>query len=128
MKLEKTFKSLCEPARFYLGVSVFFVLLILVQNLFNGDPQELCVGSYKCDIPHVGLFFLIKLLYVAFWTWLLNLLCVYGLKSLSWFLVLIPFLVFAIMLAFIIYIDIEGKKVNMAMQKQKQQMPPRPMQ
>ena len=120
MKLEKTFKSLCSPARFYLGVSVFLVILILIQNLLNADSQELCVGVYKCDIPHIGLFFIIKLLYIAFWTCILNVLCAYGLKTLSWFLVLVPFLLFAIVLALIIFESVKSKRARMAQEQSKQ--------
>jgi len=109
MKLDKTFKSLCSPARFYLGISVFFILLLLVQNLFNANSKELCVGMYKCDIYHIVLFFLGKILYVAFWTWILNTLCKYGLKSISWFIVLIPFLLFAIGLTAFFYVMLDNK-------------------
>jgi hypothetical protein len=104
MNIEKTLNKICSPARFYLGVSIFFILLLIVQNLFNGNPGELCVGIYKCNISHVLLFFVIKALYVVFWTWILNLLCKHGLKNLSWFLVLIPFLLFAVGLIMFFYV------------------------
>ncbi len=103
MKLEKTLRQLCSPARFYLGVSVFFILLLLVQNIMNGASNELCVGTYKCNVPHTAFFFIIKTLYVLFWTWVLNLLCKYGLKKLSWFIVLVPFLLFALALGIFFY-------------------------
>lgn len=112
MQLNKTLKSLCAPARFYLAVSVFFVILLLIQNLVNGNTSELCVGVYKCDFPHIALFFAGKVLYVAFWTWLLNLFCRFGLKSFSWFLVLIPFLLFAVALALLFYIMLTRKNVQ----------------
>ena len=112
MKLNKTLKSLCAPARFYLAVSVFFIVLLLVQNLVNGNSSELCVGVYKCNFPHVALFFVAKVLYVAFWTWLLNLFCRSGLKSLSWFLVLIPFLLFALVLAVLFYVMLTQQNVQ----------------
>ena len=109
MKLDKTLKSLCSPARFYLAVSVFVTLLLLLQNFINGDASKLCVGAYKCDVSHVIYFFITKVLYIAFWTWLLNFLCKKGLKSLSWFLVLIPFLLFAVALAIFFYIVLTQK-------------------
>ena len=112
MTLAKTLKSLCAPAQFYLAISVIVAGLILVQNLFSGESNELCVGSYSCEIPHVALFFVIKVLYVLFWTWFLNLLCKHGLKTLSWFLVLIPFLLFALVLAVILYSSLEDKNVK----------------
>ena len=110
MKLEKSFRLLCAPARFYLGISVFFILVLLVQNLLNSNSSELCVGVYKCDFPHVAIFFISKILYVLFWTWLLNLFCRYGFKTLSWFLVLVPFLLFALGVAIVFYVALTHKK------------------
>ena len=98
----KSYKSLCSPSRFYLVISAVLAGLILVQNLVHGNTKELCVGSYSCSIPHIVLFFAVKILYILFWTWFLDYLCRHGLKSLSWFLVLIPFLLFAVVLAIIL--------------------------
>ena len=98
MKLVKTFKSLCAPAYFYLIISVIVVALVVVQNLVNGNTKELCVGTYSCGVSNVVLVFVLKALYVAFWTFVLDALCKYGLKKLSWFLVLFPFLLFAVLL------------------------------
>ena len=109
MNLNKTYKSLCTPAKFYLVISAILGVLILFQNLFHGDSTELCVGSYTCDISHVAIFFIIKILYILFWTWVLNLLCKHSLKNLSWFLVLVPFILFALLLGIYIYDDIKGK-------------------
>ena len=97
MKVGKMVKSLCPPAYFYLVVSVVLVALLVVQNLLNGNPNELCVGSYSCSVSNVVMVFVVKALYVAFWTFVLDALCKYGLKKLSWFLVLFPFLLFAVL-------------------------------
>ena len=118
MKLDKTISSLCSPARLYLGISVFFVLLLLIQNIMNGNSGELCVGIYKCNITHIALFFIGKLLYITFWTWLLNLFCKYGLKTLSWFLVLVPFLLFAVGLGLVLYIELNKKNTKHSQNKQ----------
>ena len=96
MKLEKTINSLCGPAYFYLVVSVLVVVLLVVQNLLNGNYNEFCVGSYKCDVPNVLIALAMKVLYVVFWTVILDALCKYGLKRLSWVLVLLPFVLFAV--------------------------------
>ena len=37
-----------------------------------------------------------KVLYVVFWTVVLDALCKYGLKKLAWVLVLLPFVLFAV--------------------------------
>jgi hypothetical protein len=42
--------------------------------------------------------FLVKIVYILFWTWILNLICKDGHTGIAWFLVLIPFiLLFVIM-------------------------------
>ena len=112
MNLNKTYKSLCTPSKFYLVISAILGGLLLAQNLLHGDVTELCVGSYTCDISHIGVFFVFKILYILFWTWVLNLLCKHGLKSLSWFLVLVPFVLFALLLGIFIYEDIKAKATN----------------
>ena len=96
MKLLKKVNSLCPPAYFYLVVSVVAVLLLAAQNLYNGDLKQLCVGSYSCNVSNVLLLFVAKALYVTFWTVVLDAFCKYGLKKLSWFLVLFPLVLFAV--------------------------------
>ena len=98
MKMEKMIKSLCSPAYFYLVLSLILFLLLVVQNVFNGNINELCVGSFSCAVENVVIVFILKALYVAFWTFVLDALCTYGLKKLSWFLVLFPFILFAVLL------------------------------
>jgi len=120
MNLSKTVKKLCAPARFYLGISIFMILLILIQNLFHNNSNELCVGSYISDISefaNISVFFLLKILYVVFWTWLLNVLCRNGFKSVSWFLVLLflvllPFILFALGIALLVYSELETHNVE----------------
>ena len=98
MKLGNMVKSLCAPAYFYLVVSVVLVALLVVQNLLNGNSNELCVGTYSCYVSNIVLVFALKAVYVAFWTFVLDALCKYGLKRVSWFLVLFPFVLFAVLL------------------------------
>jgi hypothetical protein len=58
-----------------------------------------CLGSYACNTPNTFTIFILKVIYVLFWTWVLNLICKDGHTGISWFLVLIPFiLLFAIVL------------------------------
>ena len=103
MKLNKIVDTYCTPALIYLGISVLGLIVIVIQNLVTGNSKELCVGSMKCPFSHKLLLLGFKVLYIAFWTWFLNFLCRKGLTSLSWFLLLIPFLIAAIMIAGLIY-------------------------
>ena len=96
MNLLKKMNSLCQPAYFYLVVSVVAMLLMIGQNLYNRNMNELCVGTYSCNVTNVGLLLLVKVLYVGFWTVVLDALCKYGFKKISWLLVLLPLVMFAV--------------------------------
>ena len=51
---------------------------------------------YSCNISNILIVFVFKILYLLIWTIILNSLCIAGYKKLSWFLVLIPFILFFI--------------------------------
>ena len=95
MKME-TFQ-LCVPAKVYLVISVISLFFMTTQNIGSGSMY--CVGNYSCDVPNKGIVFVIKVLYIAFWTWLLNLFCKAGVPVLSWVLVLFPFVLMFILIA-----------------------------
>ena len=83
-------KKLCTPAYVYLVISLIVLVVMGFQNL--GNSTEYCAGSYSCAVSSTVLIFLMKLLYVAFWTWVLNLICKAGVPVVSWILVLMPLL------------------------------------
>ena len=102
MKLNKKIENLCSPAYFYFLISTILFISLLGQNIFNGKINELCAGSFTCSVSNVGIIFLLKFLYIIFWTFVLNALCDYGYKKLAWFVVLIPFILMALILALFI--------------------------
>lgn len=65
--------KLCTPAMLYLVLAAVSIVIGVFQKfqLFS---------------------LLIKVAFVAAWTWFLNFLCSKGYKAISWFLVLLPFL------------------------------------
>jgi hypothetical protein len=73
MKLTKTFKELCTPAMLYFVISVFSIIVAL----FNG-MKLMAVG--------------VNAIFVIIYTFFLNFLCQKGFKSVSWFLVLLPYI------------------------------------
>ena len=89
-------KNLCTPAYVYLVLSMATVLIMFIQNF--GSSTTYSLGVYECNVGSVALVFLLKIVYVLFWTWILNLLCRSGAESFSWFLVLLPYLIFFILL------------------------------
>lgn len=94
-------KNLCAPAYFYLVISIIAIVLMAVQNY--GNTNTFCLGSYSCQVSSTILIFGIKIVYVIFWTWLLNLMCKTGDKTLSWFFVLVPFILFFIIIFFSLF-------------------------
>ncbi len=90
--------NLCTPAYFYLVISMIGIILIALQN--GSDPKLYCLGDYSCAVDSTAVVFAIKIMVVLLWTWILNLICKAGVPMLSWFLVLLPFLIMFIMLAF----------------------------
>ena len=85
------FSNLCEPAQLYLVVSMLALVIMLYQNF--GNSNMYCVGSYSCQISSTMMIFVVKLIYILFWTWILNLICRSGSPMISWLLVLVPFLI-----------------------------------
>tara|TARA_Y100001970_G_C13932178_1_gene698847 strand:- start:488 stop:811 length:324 start_codon:yes stop_codon:yes gene_type:complete len=90
-------KKLCTPASIYFLMSMIAFLIILVQNL-GGEMNVLCVGDYKCDIGNVFVGLIMNLIYIIFWTFVLDLMCKNGYEKLSWIIVLLPILLFFVML------------------------------
>jgi hypothetical protein len=86
----KSLKKLCSPAALYFVISLISLLILIFQNA--GNTNVLCVGNYGCNIESTIVVFVFNFLYVAFWTWVLNLICNAGHKGIAWFLVLLPFI------------------------------------
>ena len=90
------FKNLCTPSYVYLVISSIFLIVASVQNY--GNVNTYCLGDYSCEVTSTTLIFLIKVLYILFWTWELNLICNAGATGIAWFLVLLPFILMFILI------------------------------
>ena len=71
------FNKLCDPAKLYLVMVLFFI----VVGLFS-----------KINVLAI----IIKLIFAFIWTFVLNWLCKKGYKTVSWILVLLPFILLLI--------------------------------
>ena len=100
MKLAKSIKKLCTPAYLYLVISVIALVIVGIQNL--GNSGQYAIGNYSCSADNLVVVFLGKILYIAFWTWMLNWICRKGHTTVSWVLVLLPFLLFFVLIGFAI--------------------------
>jgi hypothetical protein len=90
-------RNLCTPSYVYLVISIIALLVMLFQNI--GNANLYCLGSYSCVVTSTMLIFIIKVVYVLFWTWILNLICRAGAPGIAWFLVLLPFILMFILLS-----------------------------
>ena len=91
MQAVSEIKKLCTPAFVYLVIAVFGLIVVMLQNV--GNTNKLCVGRVECSGTNTAIMFLVKALWVIFWTWVLSTLCKYGHPNVAWFLVLLPFVV-----------------------------------
>ena len=86
----KTLKELCTPAMLYFVISIIGLVIVLMQNLGNTNSYH--VGSFSCRVPNTAVVFIVKLIYVLFWTWILNIICRDGFEGIAWILDLLPYL------------------------------------
>ena len=90
-------RNLCTPAYVYLVISSIALVVMFMQNI--GNTKIYCLGSYTCDVSNTSMIFVIKLIYILFWTWLLNVICRGGATAFSWLLVLLPFIMLFLVIA-----------------------------
>jgi hypothetical protein len=99
MAFPKRIKDLCTPAAIYFVLSMFTILIVLIQNLGNTNRYQ--IGNFSCRVTNTTLLFVVKLIYVLFWTYVLNLICKDGHTGLSWLLVLLPFILLFVIIGLI---------------------------
>ncbi len=90
MAFPKRLKDLCTPSLIYFLISFVAMIIILLQNLGNTDKYN--IGTFSCKVPNTAIVFIIKFIYILFWTWILNLICKDGHPGISWLLILLPWL------------------------------------
>ena len=93
-------KNLCTPAFVYLAISIVSIFIMLMQNF--GNTTTYCLGQYSCNVQSTISVFVIKILYIAFWTWLLNYICKSGYTNVAWFLVLLPYILLFVAMIFLL--------------------------
>ena len=96
MAFPTSLKELCTPASLYFIISMIGLFVILMQNLGYSDSYH--IGSFSCRVPSTTVVFIAKLIYVLFWTYVLNLICKDGHVGVSWLLVLLPWLLLFVMI------------------------------
>jgi len=96
MAFPKKMRELCTPSLVYFVLSMLALLISIMQNIGNNGKYSL--GNFSVKVPSTILVFTVKIMYILFWTWILNLICKDGHKTIAWLLVLLPFiLLFVVM-------------------------------
>ncbi len=89
-RFPRTLKDLCTPAALYFVISMVGLVILMLQNLSNTNSYN--VGNFSCRVPNTFAVFIVKFIYIVFWTYVLNLICKDGHVGVSWLLVLLPFI------------------------------------
>ena len=89
-------------------MSCIILILLAFQNL--GNYNIFCIGDIECDVENTWLIFIIKIIYVIFWTFILNLLCKNGYTNLSWILLLLPFILAFVLVGIMVFNNNPRKK------------------
>ena len=95
----KDFSKLCTPAKIYFAIAV----IASVIGLFNGVS--------------IMIIFM-KLVFAFIWTFVLGWLCKKGLTSISWFLVLLPYIIIGLAMLNIFHVTHEQKQIMRTLQIQ----------
>ena len=110
------FDKLCTPAQIYLIVSV--VMLVLSYFGLSAISQQLNMHQSSSPLLQTLNFtyqkdsrtsYVVQGVFILLWTWVLSYICRKGYTSLSWFLVLLPWVL--MFLAFFVYIIETIKKI-----------------
>ena len=96
MAFPNKLSKLCSPSYVYFIISVLAIVISAVQNI--GNRNKYTLGSFSCRVPSCMAIFIIKVVYILFWTWILNLMCKDGHSGTAWFLVLLPFVLLFVIL------------------------------
>jgi hypothetical protein len=108
MAFPNKLSQLCTPSLIYFVISVIGLAMAIVQNL--GNKNKYSLGSFSCQVPSCLAVFIVKVVYVLFWTWVLNLMCRDGHVEIAWFLVLLPFILLAVIIGLVMMNQDNNKK------------------
>jgi hypothetical protein len=108
MAFPNKLSQLCTPSLVYFVISVIGLAMAIMQNI--GNRRRYNLGSFSCQVPSCLAVFIIKVVYILFWTWILNLMCRDGHDEIAWFLVLLPFILLAIIIGLVMANQKQDKK------------------
>ena len=122
-------KGLCKPSKFYLYLSIAGIVMSVIQNMRKFDNSNYKCGSFSVNVPSVMFIFAFKIVYILFWTYVLNLLCRDNNVRLAWLLVLFPVILLFVILGMLLLtggVNKEGfSKEDMEAGQMKSTLPPK---
>lgn len=92
-------QSLCTPALVFFVISVISLFVMIFDNIEN--TNSFCFGNVSCNVSNTSMIFIIEILFLVFWTWLLNFICSRGYSSVAWFILLFPYILLFVVILFI---------------------------
>lgn len=110
MAFPKNINEICTPARVYFVLSMLGIVMSVIQNFGNNGIYAM--GPYSCSVPSKVLVFGFQIVYILFWTWILNLICKDGQSGIAWFLVLLPIVLFFVMIGLFMMMMPEPQRKN----------------
>jgi len=97
--MNKEFSKLCTPAKIYFVIAVISSIVMLFKGI-----SILAVA--------------VKMVFAFIWTFVLGWLCNKGFKSVSWFLVLLPYIIIALAMFRIYHVSEDQKQMLKTLQLQ----------
>lgn len=91
-------QSLCTPALIFFIISVISLFGMLFDNLEN--THHYCFGNVSCNVANTSTIFIVEILFLVFWTWILDLICSRGYTNVAWFILLFPYILLLALLLF----------------------------
>ena len=101
--MTSTLGGLCTPAQLYLALSVIAVIFVAINSF---------------SISTI----VIKLLFIALWTFILNWICSKGYTTISWILVILPYVIFILM--FLVALDVSSANTKNQVMNERQNAVP----
>lgn len=91
-------QSLCTPAFIFFILSVLSIFVMLFDNLENTNSY--CFGNVSCNVANTSTIFIVEILFLLFWTWVLNFICSRGYANFAWFILFFPYIILFALLLF----------------------------
>lgn len=91
-------RSLCTPALIFFIISVVSLFGMLFDNLEN--THHYCFGNVSCNVANTSTIFIVEILFLVFWTWVLDFICSRGYTNFAWFILLFPYVLLLALLLF----------------------------